>query len=114
MPWCPQCGAEYRAGVERCYDCDVPLQAGRPASAEPSSEAPWVRLTVVQGGVTRAHVIRGLLESAGIPVQLRYEAAGRVYGAAFGPLGEVEIWVPREALGRARELLEAPPDLPQG
>ena len=23
--WCPQCGAEYRAGYERCPDCDVAL-----------------------------------------------------------------------------------------
>ena len=27
MPWCPKCKNEYRAGVEICADCNVPLVA---------------------------------------------------------------------------------------
>ena len=27
MPWCPKCKNEYRAGIEVCADCNVPLVA---------------------------------------------------------------------------------------
>ena len=32
---CPRCGAEYRAGFDRCADCDVELVAG-PAPRDPA------------------------------------------------------------------------------
>ena len=28
MPYCPQCGAEYTAGITTCRECGVPLVAG--------------------------------------------------------------------------------------
>lgn len=36
--WCPTCGAEYLAGVERCADCDVPLVDERPLRVEEVGE----------------------------------------------------------------------------
>lgn len=36
MPWCPQCGAEYREGFVTCAKCGVALVAERPASASRS------------------------------------------------------------------------------
>ncbi len=32
MPWCPQCGAEYREGITRCAKCGVPLTEEAPAA----------------------------------------------------------------------------------
>lgn len=29
--WCPACGGEYREGITRCADCDVPLAPSPPA-----------------------------------------------------------------------------------
>ncbi|HBT46875.1 MAG TPA: hypothetical protein DEA73_03180 [Peptococcaceae bacterium] len=53
-----------------------------------------------------ASLVKGLLESAGIPVRLRGEAIGRLYGLNLGPLGEVEVLVPEGKVDQAREILE--------
>ncbi|MGI9951117.1 DUF2007 domain-containing protein [Moorellaceae bacterium AZ2] len=52
-----------------------------------------------------ASLMKGLLESAGIPVRLRGEAIGRLYGLNFGPLGQVEVLVPEEKAAQARDIL---------
>lgn len=53
-------------------------------------------------------VIQGLLESAGIPFQIEYEAVAQIQGITRGPLGEVKFLVPEEHATVARELLETP------
>lgn len=53
-------------------------------------------------------IIKGLLESAGIPVDLKYEAVSPIQGINRGPLGEVKILVPKEHESLAREIMEAP------
>lgn len=60
-------------------------------------------------GMLRANVIRGLLESAGIPVMLRYEAAGPAIGLILDGLGRVEIQVPAEWEQEALDLMAAEP-----
>jgi len=51
-------------------------------------------------------LIRGLLESCGIPVVLlSREGIGRVQGIAFGPLAEIRVMVPQEMLAEARAIL---------
>jgi hypothetical protein len=64
----------------------------------------WDQVAVVPGMV-RADIIRGRLETEGIPVKLIYEAAGRIYALTLDGLGEVEILVPSVCLERAREVL---------
>jgi hypothetical protein len=54
-----------------------------------------------------AHVIKGRLESEGIPVLLSYESAGLVYGITIDGLGEVKIMVPRHLTEEAKEILAA-------
>ncbi|TFH42949.1 MAG: hypothetical protein E4H01_12750 [Lysobacterales bacterium] len=75
-------------------------------------------------GLLRANVIRGLFESAGIPVMLSYESIGPVIGITMNGLGRVEIKVPaeweREALDllhaepRSGEIFSVPPDVTKG
>jgi hypothetical protein len=60
-------------------------------------------------GMLRANVIRGLLESSGIPVLLRYEAAGPAIGLILDGLGRVEVQVPAEWENEALGLLAAKP-----
>jgi len=52
-----------------------------------------------------AQIIKGRLESEGIPVLLRYESAGLVYGITVDGLGEVKIMVPRNLAEEAKEIL---------
>lgn len=60
-------------------------------------------------GMLRANVIRGVLESAGIPVVLKYESLGVVVGLTINGLGRVEIRVPHDWADEARDVLEAEP-----
>ena len=54
-----------------------------------------------------AQVIKGRLESEGIPVLLSYESAGLVYGITVDGLGEVKIMVPKALAEEAKEILRA-------
>jgi hypothetical protein len=68
----------------------------------------FVTVAVVNGEL-RANVLKSRLESEGIPVFLRYEAAGRVYGFSIDGLGEVKVCVPQEYAAEAKLILEEPP-----
>jgi hypothetical protein len=54
-----------------------------------------------------AQVIKGRLESEGIPVLLSYESAGLVYGITVDGLGEVKVMVPKRLAEEAKEILGA-------
>jgi hypothetical protein len=58
-------------------------------------------------GMLRAQIIKGRLETSGIPVVLDYEAIGQVYGFTVDGLGEVRVMVPVERAEEARELITA-------
>lgn len=62
-------------------------------------------LMAVEGGL-EADIIRSKLESFAIPVLLRYEAAGRIFGITMNGLGKVKIMVPRDLLDEARKVLD--------
>jgi Zn-dependent alcohol dehydrogenase len=66
-----------------------------------------VRLTTVYiaVGQPEAQIIKGRLESEGIPAVLRYESAGIVYGITVDGLGQVEIQVPAFLAEEARQIL---------
>lgn len=63
----------------------------------------------VAQGLLRANVIRGALESAGIPVILRYESVGPTIGLTVDGLGRVEVQVPEQWESEARDLLTGEP-----
>jgi hypothetical protein len=52
-----------------------------------------------------AQIIKGRLESEGIPVLLSYESAGLIYGLTIDGLGEVKIMVPKHLAEEAKEIL---------
>ena len=62
--------------------------------------------TTAPNSVTAA-VIKGMLESAGIPVMLRISniGAGLEFPATLGGPGPVDVLVPAELLGEAQELI---------
>lgn len=59
-------------------------------------------------GQIQAHVIKGRLESEGIPVLLRYDSGSTVFALTVDGLGEVEVLVPRDQAARARKILSQP------
>lgn len=58
-------------------------------------------------GQLQAEIIKSLLQSAGIPVQLAQESAGAVYALTVGPLGEVEVRVSITDAAQAEALIAA-------
>jgi hypothetical protein len=62
-------------------------------------------VTVRTANYMEAHIIKGRLESEGIPVLLRYESAGLVYGITVDGLGQVKVMVPRHLAEEAKEIL---------
>ena len=53
-----------------------------------------------------AQIVKGRLESEGIPAILQYESAGLVYGLTADGLGETTVLVPEDLAEEAREILE--------
>jgi hypothetical protein len=62
-------------------------------------------VTVRTAKYIEAQIIKGRLESEGIPVLLSYESAGLVYGLTIDGLGEVKIMVPKHLAEEAKEIL---------
>jgi len=62
-------------------------------------------VTVRTANYLEAQIIKGRLESEGIPVLLRYESAGLVYGITIDGLGEVKVMVPSNLAEEAKEIL---------
>ena len=69
-----------------------------------SSEKQLVTVRVARQ--IEAQIIKGRLESEGIPVLLSYESAGLVYGLMVDGIGEVRIMVPERLAEQAKEILE--------
>jgi len=61
--------------------------------------------TVCTAKYMEAQIIKGRLESEGIPVLLSYESAGLVYGITVDGLGVVKVMVPQHLAEEAREIL---------
>jgi hypothetical protein len=52
-----------------------------------------------------AQILKGRLESEGIPVLLSYDSTSLVYGFTVNGLGEVKIMVPKHLAQEAKEIL---------
>jgi hypothetical protein len=53
-----------------------------------------------------ANLIKGRLESEEIPVMLKYEIAGQLYGITVDGLSEVRVLVPKELQHEAAEIID--------
>jgi hypothetical protein len=67
-------------------------------------EEDW-RVVHIASGMTNANIIVGRLETEGVPVRLKYEAAGTIYAVTIDGLGEVRVMVPSNYLEKARKVL---------
>lgn len=57
-------------------------------------------------GEPEAHIIKGKLETEGMPVMLKYESAGPVIGIIVDGLGQIQVQVPENMVDIARKSLE--------
>ena len=70
----------------------------------------WAKLTEVYGRMD-ADLIQSFLEAQGIESELFQEAVGHlIYPTTIDGLAKVEIFVPKEKLEEARQLLEGSND----
>ncbi|TDA65716.1 MAG: RluA family pseudouridine synthase [Clostridia bacterium] len=79
-------------------------KAREPSPGNSGGEGEWV-MVYAAANQLQAWVIAGKLEAGGIPVSLRFESAGSLYGLTTGPLAEVKIFVPRWAEEMARRII---------
>ncbi len=61
----------------------------------------------VASGQPEAEIVKGRLESEGVPAILRYESAGPIYGLTIDGLGQVEVQVPSTFAQHAKKILAA-------
>lgn len=62
-------------------------------------------VAVYRGSYLQAEIVKGHLESEGVPALLRYEAAGLVYGVTVDGLGEARVMVPEELAAEAEAIV---------
>lgn len=84
-------------------------EAGSP---DKDREARWEVVTVARG-LAEAAIIRGRLETEGIPARVHQEPAGAAIGLTVGLLGEVKVLVPASFATSALAILDQP-DLEPG
>ncbi len=70
-----------------------------------AGKSQYVVISTVQGQLA-ANVIKSHLESEGIPVLLKYESAGLIYGITADGIGEVRILVPEDVAEEAKQIIK--------
>jgi hypothetical protein len=108
MPWCPKCKTEYREGFDICSDCGETLVSEYPAdpngAEEIEKDGDWEHF-IYLFNETEADIVMGLLESADIPVIKMYKGMGILHKVYTGKVSGVDLFVPKEKLEQAKELL---------
>ncbi len=111
--FCPECGAEYREGFDRCAECDVALAAEGPPAE--NHEAPNYVTVFETSEVDVIPVIKSILRGAEIPFQTGGEAIMNLFpsdmlGQIMGkPSNEIRFSVPEDRAEEARQLLTIQP-----
>jgi hypothetical protein len=100
MPYCPNCEAEYRDGVQRCSDCDSELVDTLPEHDPPEVDTLGVGLVELASFPlsAEADMIRELLETNGIRCVIRGDS---------DPIGAASMAAPTTLLVEQRDLERA-------
>lgn len=105
MPFCPSCGAEFRAGYIQCNSCLVPLVDSLAALEEDSSEETELELSglhLLSSFTDESQLIyaRRLLDAAGVPTVVQGGHASNV-----GSCEPYRLYVTEEDLESAQAVL---------
>ena len=97
MPFCPNCKAEYNAGVKECSDCNVPLVQKLPE--EPKEELGPIKYKLLRNLPSRlyAEMLKESLQNSGISAVIKGDDIGIMLGSysTTSPV-EISLWVPEE------------------
>lgn len=101
MPFCPECEYEYEDGIEECPDCGAGLVGQLPRDDDEEELVP----VYYASGEIEADIVKGLLESAGIPVLEKADVQEWPGPFTVGPLSEEAVVVPVSRADEARKLI---------
>ena len=76
-------------------------------STAQEQDAP-LEVAYTASGEIEAQTVRSALEAAGIPAQLKMEAAQTLFAVTVDGLGAVRVMVPADRLEEARSIVENP------
>lgn len=74
----------------------------------PLDENTTLEVAYTANGEMEAQAIRSALEAAGIPAELKMEAAQQLFAVTVDGLGAVKVLVPADRLEEARSVIENP------
>jgi len=98
-------------GLQRLWgkrsEKEPPAEAGRsnPAATTGGSVTQEPEVVWQAANPMEAQIVKGRLQSAGIPAIVQGEAMGRIYGFVYGGLAERDVLVPAPLAETARDLL---------
>jgi hypothetical protein len=116
--YCPKCGAEFQGWVEKCLDCNVPLEDTRPEAIESEDEQeletieigdetytsePLVKVAEYEDSVT-AQFNKDVLESEGIKSMV-FDGSSAGNWVGIRPRMPVSLIVKQADAERAQEIL---------
>ena len=111
--FCPECQAEFRPDVERCFDCDIPLVP----KLEPVDHSSEEQIVVHESSSPdEIPVVKSLLRAAGIPFLTEGESLDQLFPSEFhttlieGDHPAVRFLVPLSRAEEARALLDENPE----
>jgi hypothetical protein len=107
MPVCPKCKYEYVEGIKVCPDCDLPLKAH--LHEEPPEEPEYTDealITLVNtSDQLEAEIMKGVLDSAGIPAMIQSDVSAMTRAAVVLPNRGLSIIVQESRYQDAMEAL---------
>jgi len=101
MPFCPECRSEFRENFTMCQECNVSLVESLEKEEDQMAELEVVCSLAEEQA---AYIIRGYLESEGIPCVLE-NATFHAAPAPTAALTRVRLWVQKTDVEKARSLI---------
>ena len=106
MPFCPECGYEYVAGIARCPDCNAKLVEELPPEKIDTKELELVPLYDLPG-IVYSEMVKEVLEKEGIECFIKSDPLTSGFGAKGASMSgqNAVIYVKKEDKKKAEKIL---------